>query len=140
MQREVSLLLGQYRELLQERALGVLLTITGVHVARNLEQATVHYSWTQVSSPMDRPQTALAVQRALESVAPSLVRELRARVKLKRFPRVNFVYDETFESADRIYQILNHIQSERDDVGSVALSVSPKKIKNNEQKKSRFKS
>ncbi|MBI4063529.1 MAG: ribosome-binding factor A [Elusimicrobia bacterium] len=108
MRNEISRILEDHREKIFETAGSILLTITRVEVARNLEKAIVRYSWTAVSSD---PQNADLAQQALEDLEPEITRELKKRLTIKRLPRLSFIYDNSMESADRVLQILNSLHA-----------------------------
>jgi len=69
-------------------------TITRVQVTPDLQQARVYY-------------TALALDRT----APFLRRQIGSRLRLKRVPELEFLYDESIAGQDRIEQILNEIRA-----------------------------
>ncbi len=51
--------------------------------------------------------------RALGRATPFLRRQIGARLRLKRVPQLEFIFDESIERGDRIEQILRDIDSER---------------------------
>jgi ribosome-binding factor A len=80
-------------------------TITRVQVTPDLQQARVYY--TALGDDKARRSTALALDRA----APFLRRQIGSRLRLKRVPELEFLYDESIAGQDRIEQILNEIRA-----------------------------
>src|SRR5262249_10138410 len=78
-------------------------TITRVSVTPDLQHARVSY--TALGDETGRRNTA----RALERAAPFLRRQIGSRLRLKRVPELEFVYDESIAGQDRIEQLLNEI-------------------------------
>ncbi len=82
------------------------LTVTAVRVTVDLQLARVYYTaWGDRAA---RQATA----RALTRVAPFLRRLLGRRLRLKRIPRLEFVYDESIEGQDRIERLIQQIHEE----------------------------
>lgn len=80
-------------------------TITRVQVTPDLQQARVHY--TALGDERARTGTARALQRA----APFLRRQIGSRLRLKRVPELQFLYDESIAGQDRIEQLLHDIRA-----------------------------
>src|SRR5881396_1523071 len=80
-------------------------TITRVSVTPDLQHARINY--TALGDEKVRQNTA----RALERAAPFLRRQIGSRLRLKRVPELEFLYDESIAGQDRIEQILNEIRS-----------------------------
>ena len=80
-------------------------TITRVQVTPDLQQARVYY--TALGDDKARRSTA----RALDRAAPFLRRQIGSRLRLKRVPELEFLYDESIAGQDRIEQILNDIHA-----------------------------
>jgi len=80
-------------------------TITRVQVTPDLQQARVYY--TALGDDKARRGTA----RALDRAAPFLRRQIGSRLRLKRVPELEFLYDESIAGQDRIEQILNEIRA-----------------------------
>jgi len=80
-------------------------TITRVQVTPDLQQARVYY--TALGDDKARRSTA----RALDRAAPFLRRQIGSRLRLKRVPELEFLYDESIAGQDRIEQILNEIRA-----------------------------
>ena len=80
-------------------------TITRVQVTPDLQHARVLY--TALGDDKARTGTARALQRA----APFLRRRIGSRLRLKRVPELEFLYDESIAGQDRIEQLLNDIRA-----------------------------
>jgi ribosome-binding factor A len=80
-------------------------TITRVAVTPDLQQARVYY--TVLGDDKARRDT----ERALGRAAPFLRRQIGSRLRLKRAPELEFLYDESIAGQDRIEQLLNDIRS-----------------------------
>ena len=93
------------------------LTVTQVTVTPDLQVARVYY--TTLGDERARRDTARALGRA----TPFLRRQLGSRLRLKRVPLLEFFFDESVESGDRIERILNENSAERD--GSPAADRGP---------------
>ncbi len=78
-------------------------TLTHVDVTPDLQHARVFY--TSLGQAPDRRQTA----RALERAAPFLRRRVGGRLRLRRVPELQFVYDEGVEAQDRVERLLREI-------------------------------
>jgi len=83
------------------------LTITRVDVSPDLHQARVYY--TSMGDDKARRESRRALQRA----SPFLRRQIGQRLRLKRVPELEFVFDESIEQGDRIERILQEINAER---------------------------
>ena len=81
------------------------ITITRVQVTPDLQQARVYY--TALGDETGRRSTA----RALDRAAPFLRRQIGSRLRLKRVPDLEFLYDESIAGQDRIEQLLNEIRA-----------------------------
>jgi ribosome-binding factor A len=80
-------------------------TITRVAVSADLQHARIAY--TALGDETDRRNTS----RALDRAAPFLRRQIGSRLRLKRVPELEFVYDESIAGQDRIEQLLNEIRA-----------------------------
>jgi ribosome-binding factor A len=80
-------------------------TITRVAVSPDLQHARISY--TALGDEKGRGNTS----RALDRAAPFLRRQLGSRLRLKRVPELEFVYDESIAGQDRIEQLLNEIRA-----------------------------
>ncbi len=80
-------------------------TITRVQVTPDLQHARIHY--TALGDDKARADTAKALDRA----AVFLRRQIGSRLRLKRVPELEFLYDESIAGQDRIEQLLNSIRA-----------------------------
>jgi ribosome-binding factor A len=87
-------------------------TITGVRVTPDLQQARVYY--TSLGDDQARKES----RRALERVTPFLRRQIGQRLRLRRVPELHFFFDESVERGDRIEQILQELNAERGDAAA----------------------
>jgi ribosome-binding factor A len=98
---EVSQLIA--REL-QDPGIGFI-TITKVQVSPDLQHARVYY--TTLGDKAARKNT----DRALERASPFMRRQLGQRLRLRRAPELEFVFDESIAHQDRIEQLLQELNS-----------------------------
>src|SRR5512138_320344 len=80
-------------------------TITRVAVTPDLQHARVSY--TVLGDEKARRNSA----RALERAAPFLRRQIGSRLRLRRIPDLEFLYDESIAGQDRIEQLLKEIHA-----------------------------
>jgi len=80
-------------------------TITRVQVSADLQQARVFY--TALGDERARRNS----ERALHRASPFLRRQIGARLRLKRVPELQFLYDESIAGQDRIERLLNEIHA-----------------------------
>ena len=80
-------------------------TITRVQLTRDLQQARVFY--TVLGDEKERRQSDRTLHRAL----PFLRRQIGARLRLKRVPELQFIYDESIAGQDRIEQLINELHT-----------------------------
>jgi ribosome-binding factor A len=90
------------------------LTITHVKVSADLQVARVYY--TTLGDEKARRESGRALGRA----TPFLRRQIGARLRLKRVPSIEFVFDESVERGDRIEQILRDLDSDRSEAAGAA--------------------
>jgi ribosome-binding factor A len=83
------------------------LTLTRVKVTPDLQLARVFY--TSLGDEKAQRETARALGRA----TPFLRRQLGQRIRLRRVPELEFLYDESIAQNDRIEQILQDLKAER---------------------------
>jgi ribosome-binding factor A len=83
------------------------LTLTRVKVTPDLQLARVFY--TSLGDEKAQRETARALGRA----APFLRRQLGQRIRLRRVPELEFLYDQSIAQNDRIEQILQNLKAER---------------------------
>ena len=96
---EVANLLG--REL-QDPGLGFV-TVTRVRVTADLSIARVYY--TTMGDDRMRRRTAQALQRAL----PFIRRSIGSRLRLRRVPEIEFIFDDSIEQHERLERIIQEI-------------------------------
>jgi ribosome-binding factor A len=80
-------------------------TITRVQVTPDLQHARIHY--TALGDDKARANTAKALDRA----SVFLRRQIGSRLRLRRVPELEFLYDESIAGQDRIEQLLNNIRA-----------------------------
>jgi ribosome-binding factor A len=88
-------------------------TITRVTVTPDLQQARVYY--TALGDDKARRDT----ERALGRAAPFLRRQIGSRLRLKRAPEIEFLYDESIAGQDRIEQLLKEIRAAEHPAGAL---------------------
>jgi ribosome-binding factor A len=81
------------------------LTLTRVQVTPDLQLARVYY--TTLGDPSARRVT----ERALERVTPFVRRQLGQRLRLRRVPDVQFVFDQSIAHQARVEEILREIHA-----------------------------
>lgn len=105
-----TLLLEEINTLVSKKAangdFGGFVTITAVHIAKDLTTAKVYFS--VFGSPDDRKKT----QEALNLLRKEIGAQLRGRLHLKRIPSFSFEYDDTPEKASRVEAIFQVIEKE----------------------------
>ena len=80
-------------------------TITRVQVSPDLQHARVYY--TALGDDKARQSSDRALRRAI----PFLRRQIGSRLRLKRVPELEFLYDQSIAGQDRIEQLLNEIRA-----------------------------
>jgi ribosome-binding factor A len=88
---------------LQDPGIGFV-TITRVQVSPDLHHARVYY--TTLGDPAARKNT----DRALERAASFMRRQIGQRLRLRRAPELEFVFDESIAHQDRVEQLLQEIR------------------------------
>ena len=78
-------------------------TVTRVRVSRDLQVARACY--TTLGDARARKETARALQRA----TPFLRHQIGQRLRLRRVPVLEFVFDESIEGQDRIERIIQEL-------------------------------
>ncbi len=79
-------------------------TVTGVHVARDLKFARVYIS------VMGEDRIRDASLKTLQRARPYLRKELGRRIRLKNVPELEFELDQTLERASRIDRLLDDLK------------------------------
>jgi ribosome-binding factor A len=80
-------------------------TITRVQVSGDLQQARIFYT------ALGDERSRLHSDRALHRALPFLRRQIGARLRLKRVPELQIVYDESIAGQDRIEQLINELHA-----------------------------
>jgi ribosome-binding factor A len=88
-------------------------TLTRVQVSPDLQVARVFY--TALGPAGAEQATQRSTARALDRAASFLRRQIGARLRLRRVPELNFIYDESIAGQARIEQILSHLHDHDDD-------------------------
>src|SRR5215510_14713252 len=88
------------------------ITLTRVKVSPDLQVARVFY--TSMGDDAARRETSKALERA----TPFFRRHLGGRLQLRRVPELEFKFDESIASQDRIEQILRDLHEEEAKRGS----------------------
>lgn len=102
-QREVDdILMKRVRD---PRVQGV--TITGVEVTGDLQQATIYYSILS-----DKASAGEKTQAGLDKATGLIRRELGARLSIYVTPEIKFERDRSVQYGDRIDQLLQKIKNE----------------------------
>lgn len=96
---EVAALLS--REL-QDPGLGFV-TVTRVHVTADLQIARIYY--TTMGDDRARRRTAQALQRAQSFIR----RSIGSRLRLRRVPEIEFIFDESIEQHERLERLIQEI-------------------------------
>ena len=87
---------------LQDPGLGFV-TVTRVHVTADLQIARIYYT----SLGDDRARRA--TRGALDRATPFIRRQLGSRLRLRRVPEIQFVFDESVEQHERLERLLQEI-------------------------------
>jgi ribosome-binding factor A len=90
---------------LQDPGIGFI-TITKVQVSPDLQHARVYY--TSLGDPAARKNTG----RALERASSFMRRQIGGRLRLRRAPELEFVFDESIAHQDRVEQLLQELRDE----------------------------
>src|SRR6266550_344827 len=88
---------------LQDPGIGFM-TITRVQVSPDLHHARVYY--TTLGDQAARKTTA----RALERAGSFMRRQIGQRLRLRRAPELEFVFDESIAHQDRVEQLLQELR------------------------------
>src|SRR5258706_8978695 len=81
-------------------------TITRVQVSADLQHARVYY--TSLGDAAARKNTA----RALERAGSFMRRQIGQRLRLRRAPELEFVFDESIAHQDRVEQLLQELREQ----------------------------
>ena len=80
-------------------------TITRVQVTPDLQHARIHYT------ALGDDKTHTSTTKALGRASVFLRRQIESRLRLRRVPELEFIYDESVAGQDRIEQLLNNIRA-----------------------------
>ena len=80
-------------------------TITRVQVTPDLQHARVFYT------ALGDDRTRRNSDRALHRAIPFLRRQIGSRLRLRRVPELEFIYDESIAGQDRIEQLLHELHA-----------------------------
>jgi len=105
-QKEVTYILR--KRVRDPRVEGV--TVTGVDVTGDLQQATIYYS--TLSEDKD---SIKETQTGLEKATGLIRKELGSRLSLYKTPELTFARDESVAYGSKIDQLLNQIKEEQDE-------------------------
>lgn len=86
-------------------------TITGTRLSKDLRRATVFFSVIGSAEQVQRARTGL------ESARRFIKRELGARMELKHVPEINFEYDSSMETGNRMDRLFEDIRKSEDREG-----------------------
>ena len=89
---------------LQDPGLGFV-TVTRVHVTADLQIARIYY--TTMGDDRARRRTAEALQRA----RPFIRRSIGSRLRLRRVPEMEFIFDESIEQHERLERLIQDIHA-----------------------------
>lgn len=103
LQEEIAGLLPEVRDLAAASPLPP--TVCGVEVAPDLRSAKVYFSL------MSGPERAEAVREALQQAAGFIQRQLGKRLKMRRIPHLQFVYDTRFDRDAEMAALLARLES-----------------------------
>lgn len=95
------------------------ITVTRVEITRDLQIARVFY--TTMGSEAERRRTARALERAM----PFLRRQVGERLTLRRVPELQFVFDKSIETQERVERLLREIHEAEEAAGSDRTSDDP---------------
>lgn len=102
---ELSTLLA--RAVRDPDAVGI--TVTHVHMTKDLNQARVYYTIPNGT------RVRREAERALRRARSFLRRQLGQRLHLRHVPELTFIYDDTVEQQDRIARLFDEIETARSD-------------------------
>lgn len=95
------------------------ITITRVRTTKDLRLVKVYY--TVLGDLENRADTARALKRANSF----LRREVGKRLSLRRVPMIEFKFDESVESENRIEELLSELRSDQQETENTGLSNGP---------------
>ena len=90
------------------------ITLTRVLVTPDLQIARIHYT------TLGDAAARVATERALRRVIPFLRRQLGQRLRLRRVPELEFVFDQSIAHQARVEQLLQEIHARDEPVADDA--------------------
>ena len=87
---------------LQDPGLGFV-TVTRVRVTADLQIARIYYT------SLGDERARRATRNALERATPFIRRQIGSRLRLRRVPQIQFVFDESVEQQERLERLLQEI-------------------------------
>jgi ribosome-binding factor A len=87
---------------LQDPGLGFV-TVTRVRVTADLQIARIYYT------SLGDERARRATRSALERATPFIRRQIGSRLRLRRVPEIQFVFDESVEQQERLERLLQEI-------------------------------
>lgn len=85
------------------------ISITSIHVSKDLKRADVHYL------PLGGGEASPELQEGLEEAARQLRGRIGRALRLRHAPELNFQVDHQFDEAVRVTRLLDRLQQERDE-------------------------
>ncbi|GGD16468.1 30S ribosome-binding factor RbfA [Aquisalinus flavus] len=102
----------QREELREPELQGVSVTVTEVRMTPDLKQAAVFC--TALGGALSNDRRGTAVVASLNKSAPYMRGELGKRIDMKFTPQLTFRYDDSFDTARHIDQLLSRPEVQRD--------------------------
>ena len=81
-------------------------TVTGVDVTGDLQQATVYF--TVLGEPEEKEETMQALKKARGFIRS----EIGKRIQLRKTPDIEFEFDESIAHGNRIEKLINDLKKE----------------------------
>jgi ribosome-binding factor A len=78
-------------------------TVTRVRVTADLQIARIYYT------SLGDERARRATRSALERATPFIRRQIGSRLRLRRVPEIQFVFDESVEQQERLERLLQEI-------------------------------
>ena len=79
-------------------------TITGVKISSDLSYAKIYFTTLE--------DNKIDIQNKLNKVAPFIRTRLCEKVKIRKMPIINFIFDESIEYGNKIESIIEDIHNE----------------------------
>lgn len=81
------------------------ITLTGVHVSKDLSYAKVYFTSISKLTPRE-------AEKEMKEAAPFLRGKLAKVLEVRNIPELQFIYDETIEYATKIERIISNINKD----------------------------